>query len=73
MNDKLVGASVFNGGVKKRTKAIVSREAEKRPVYVAELGMSLYLLPGADIAAVVARYREAREFARGTVKGNKKY
>ena len=41
--------------------------SQKVPVFIKELNMTVYVLPGADIAAIIKKHREMKEFRRKTL------
>lgn len=57
----------------KRHKAAVSTAKEKNavkvPVWVRELGITLYVMPGTDVGEAVRLYKERREENRKRLKG----
>jgi hypothetical protein len=69
MTQKPVGQGMYKGGVKKKGKGKEQAEAKKVPVWVPELGLTMYVLPGEDVNAKVAKYMEQREFGKGRLKG----
>jgi hypothetical protein len=72
MTDKPIGLGAFNGGIRKQSVAVKRREVEKVPMYVPELKCTVYVVPGTDMATVIAKYRAQKEFERGLLRGNKK-
>jgi len=50
---------------KKRLKTV--SQAHKVPVYVPELKMTIMVVPGSDVAPIIERYREHKEWSRKTL------
>lgn len=52
---------------KKAVKQVQKANAAKIPVYVPELKMTVYVVPGTDMAPIIKKHREMKEWRRGTL------
>lgn len=50
--------------VTKKKRLTTKVQDNKVPVYVADLKMTIMVLPGADVDAIVQRYKDQREWQR---------
>lgn len=56
--------------IKRKGQAIEkakSGNSQKTPVFIKELNMTVYVLPGADIPAIIKKHKEMKDWRRKTL------
>lgn len=55
------------GKKKKAVEAVQQKNAVKVPVYVPELKMTVYVVPGTDLASIIQQHKEMKQWRSKTL------